>query len=148
MTKPRPHGYIRAAMKYIISDNGLGIAVGLIGDQQEATEVRTLAENIFGINTNEDIFKGVLYMRDFKQFKKFLVLKEYFRFWSLHFTRDRVAGKMTQPNIMSLTKRAIKQAGLVLESSVQYENFMRQIHQSNVWYNFAPEDSQSPEYEE
>jgi len=134
-------------MKYIISDNGLGIAVGLVGDQQEATEVRTLAENIFGINTNEDIFKGVLYMRDFKQFKKFLVLKEYFRFWSLHFTRDRVAGKMTEPSVINLTKRALKQARLVLESSVQYENFMRQIHQSNVWYNFSPETAPESDYD-
>lgn len=139
MTKPRLLVYIRRDMKYIISENGLGIAVGLVGEDQETQETMISAENILGVNTNTDIFKGVIYFRSIKQFKKFLVLREYLNMWQLHTRKNFITGNKTVANILSLTKRAIKQARLTMESSVEYENFMRQIHQSNIWYDYAPQ---------
>ena len=121
-------------MKYLISENGLGIAVGLIGDQQEALETRTLAENIYDVETSENLFAGLIYMKNFRQFKKFLILKEYFRMWDLHWGRNKVAGRRDKANIMRFTRRAIKQANLIVESSVGFENFMRNIYYSSTSY--------------
>lgn len=115
-------------IKYLISQNGLGIAVGLIGDKQEAQETMTLAENIFGVNVADYLFSGLIFMRDFKQFKKFLILREYFKIWDRHFTRNRVSGRRDKSNVMQFTRRAIRQAKLVLDSSVDFEEYMRRMH--------------------
>lgn len=124
-------------IRYLISENGLGIAVGLIGDAQEALETRTLAENIYGVETNENLFAGLIYMKSFRQFKKFLVLREYFKIWDRHTGRNFVAKTRTKENIMQFTRRAIKQANLIIESSVDYENFMRKLSVSSSIYAMA-----------
>lgn len=120
--------------KYIISENGLGIAVGLIGDAQEALKNRTLAENIYGVETSENFFAGLIYMKSFRQFKKFLILKEYFRMWDLHWARNKVSGRRDKASVSAFTRRAIKQAKLIIESSVTHENFMRNIYSSSASY--------------
>lgn len=121
-------------MKYLISENGLRIAVGLIGNAQEALENRTLAENIYGVETSESYFSGIIFMKDFRQFKKFLILKEYFRIWDLHFGFNRVSGRRDKANVMKFTRRAIAQAKLIIESSVTFEDFMRNIYASTYAY--------------
>lgn len=124
-------------MNYLISQNGLGIAVGLIGPQQEALEDRTLAENIYDVETNDSFYSGIIYMRDFRQFKKFLILKSYFRIWDLHFTRNKVSGARNKANEMKFARRAIKQAKLIVESSVSFENFMRNIYAASMHYELG-----------
>lgn len=124
-------------MKYLISENGLGIAIGLIGEQQEAFENRTLAENIYNVETSENFFAGLIYMKSFRQFKKFLILKEYFRMWDLHWAKNKVSGRRDKAQIGNFTRRAIKQAKLIIESSVTHENFMRNIYASSAAYGFG-----------
>lgn len=121
-------------MQYLISQNGLGIVVGLIGDQQEALENRTLAENIYNVETSDNLFAGLIHMKSFRQFRKFLILKEYFKIWDLHWTRNRVSGRRDQADISKFTRRAIKQAQLIVESSVKFENFARNIYYSSTSY--------------
>lgn len=122
---------------YIISNNGLGIAVGITGDKQQALEDATLAENIFGINTSDHLFSHLLYMNSFEQFKKFLILKEYFRVWDEHFGKNTVSGRRNIGNVMQFTRRAIKRARLVMESRVKYENFMQNMSARNNQYEIG-----------
>ena len=63
--------------KYIVSNNGLGIAVGVIGST--AAQDAILAENIYGCNISDNLFGSLIYMTSVKQFKQFLILKEYFK---------------------------------------------------------------------
>lgn len=122
---------------YIISNNGLGIAVGITGDKQQALEDATLAENIFGINTSDHLFSHLLYMSSFEQFKKFLILKEYFRVWDEHFGKNNVSGSRNIGNVMQFTRRAIKRARLVMESQVKHENFMQHMSSRNNHYDIG-----------
>ena len=121
--------------KYIISNNGAGIAIGLLGNKEETLCDAILAENIYGSNHSDEYFDHMIFMKDTKQFKKFLCLKEYFKIWDEHWTRNRVAKTRTKPNIMQFTRRAIKRAKLIIESSVTHENFMQQISNRNQEYS-------------
>lgn len=130
---------------YIISNNGLGIAVGITGDKQQALEDATLAENLFDINTSDHLFSHLLYMNSFKQFKKFLILKEYFRIWDEHFGRNTVSGRRDLGNVMQFTRRAIKRARLVMESQVTYENFMQHMSTRNNEYMIGSHQDEAGE---
>jgi len=63
-------------LQYIVSTNGLGIAIGICGDKQLALQDATLAENIYGSNHNDSLFNHLLYMPSLEAFKKFLIVKE------------------------------------------------------------------------
>jgi hypothetical protein len=120
-----------STLTYIVSNYGAGIAVGIKGDYKLAEQDATLAENIFGCNHADHLFSRLLYMRDVQQFKKFLILKEYFLIWDEHFTRNKVSGTRNKAQIMKFTRRAIKRARLVMEAQVTYENFMSLISARN-----------------
>jgi hypothetical protein len=124
-------------LNYIISNNGLGIAVGITGDKQLATEAATLAENIYGSNTSDNLFAGLIHMASVEQFKKFLTLKEYFLIWDEHWTKNRVSGRRDAALVMQFTRRAIKRAKLIMESNVSYQNFMHQISNRNAEYQIG-----------
>jgi hypothetical protein len=119
---------------YIISNNGLGIAVGIIGSKQSALEDATLAENLYGCNHSDSLFSHLIYMNSVEQFKKFLILKEYFRVWDEHFGKNTVSGRRNAGDVMKFTRRAIKRARLVMESQVKHQNFMQQISSRNNEY--------------
>lgn len=124
-------------LNYIISNNGLGIAVGIMGDKQLATEAATLAENIYGSNISDNLFAGLIHMSCVDQFKKFLTLKEYFLIWDEHWTKNRVSGRRDAALVMQFTRRAIKRAKLIMESNVSYQNFMYQISNRNAEYQIG-----------
>ena len=120
--------------KYIVSNNGLGIAVGVIGDT--AIQDATLAENIYGCNISDHLFGSLIYMASVKQFKKFLILKEYFKQWDNHWAENNNTVIPIAPNIYRFTKEAIKQAKDIM-SSVRYENFMSAISSRNNEYQIG-----------
>jgi hypothetical protein len=120
--------------QYIVSNNGLGIAVGVIGDT--AIQDATLAENIYGCNISDHLFGSLIYMASVKQFKKFLILKEYFKVWDNHWAENNNTVIPIAPNIYKFTKEAIKQAKDIM-CSVRYENFMSQISARNNEYQIG-----------
>jgi hypothetical protein len=124
-------------MKYIVSNNGLGIAVGVVGET--AKEDATLAENIYGCNISDHLFGSLIYMASVKQFKKFLILKEYFKVWDKHWAANKEYNNHLPipPNIYKFTKDAIKRAKQIMNSCVQYENFMQKISARNNEYQIG-----------
>ena len=132
-------------LHYIVSNNGFGIAIGIIGNKQQALEDATLAENIFGSNHSDHLFTHLLYMSSVEQFKKFLILKEYFSVWDEHFGKNKVAGRRDSGMVMQFTRRAIKRARLIMESRVKFENFMQQISSRNNEYNIGGYQDESGE---
>lgn len=124
-------------MKYIVSNNGIGIAVGVVGET--AKEDAILAENIYGCNTSDHLFNSLIYMSSVKQFRKFLILKEYFKVWDKHWAANKEYNNHLPipPNIYKFTKDAIKRAKQIMNSSVQYENFMSQISARNNEYSIG-----------
>jgi len=132
-------------LNYIISTNGLGIAIGIVGDKDLAQQDAILAENLYGSNHSEYMFASLLYMPSIRQFKKFIILKEYFRVWDQHFARNKVSGRARQSRVMQFTRRAIKQAKLVMESQVTYENFMSRMVVSSYNYTICNNTKQIEE---
>ena len=133
-------------LQYIVSTNGLGIAIGICGNKKLALQDATLAENIYGSNHNDSLFNHLLYMPSLEAFKKFLIVKEYFCVWDEHFSRNKGTGTRTKGNVMQFTRRAIKRARLVMDSQVTYENFMQKISNRNQEYMLgAHQDEQEEE---
>ncbi len=124
-------------LNYLISNNGLGIAVGIIGDKQKAEQDAILAENIYGSNHSDHLFASLVYMSSVSQFKKFLTLKEYFLIWDEHWGKNKVSGRRDPALIMRFTRRAIKRARLIMQSNVQYENFMQGLSARNNEYQLG-----------
>ena len=127
----------------LISNNGLGIAVGIVGPNAQQDAV--LAENIYGCNHSDHLFDTIVYMPSIEVFKKFLILKEYFRIWDEHFTRNKVAGTLTAGNVMQFTRRAIKRAKLVMDGQVRYENYMSRISSHTNAYNVGGYNDENEE---
>lgn len=123
--------------KYIVSNNGLGIAVGVIGET--AKEDAILAENIYGVNTADHLFDSLIYMPSIQQFRKFLILKEYFQVWDKHWAANQEYNNHLPlpPNVYRFTKEAIKRAKQIMSSNVRYENFMSQISARNNEYQMG-----------
>ncbi len=126
-------------LNYIISNNGLGIAIGITGDKQKAQEDATLAENIYGCNISDHLFGSLIYMPSVEQFRKFLILKEYFKVWDKHWAANKEYNDHLPipPNVYRFTKEAIKQAKEIISSNVRYENFMSQISARNNEYQIG-----------
>jgi len=124
-------------LNYIISNYGLGIAIGITGDKQLAEQDAILAENIYGSNHSDDLFASLIYMASVRQFQKFLALKEYFLIWDEHWGKNKVAGRRDPALILQFTRRAIKRARLVMESNVSFENFMQGISARNNTYEIG-----------
>lgn len=124
-------------LNYLISSNGLGIAIGVIGDKQQAQQNAILAENIYGSNHSDHLFDALIYMPSVLQFKKFLTLQEYFKIWDEHWAKNKVAGRRDAAHVMQFTRRAIKRARLIMQSNVQYENFMQNISMRNNEYQIG-----------
>ena len=128
--------------QYIVSNNGLGIAIGVIGET--AIQDATLAENIYGCNISDHLFGSLIYMASVKQFKKFLILKEYFKVWDNHWAENNNTVIPTAPNIYKFTKAAINNAKDIM-CSVRYENFMSQISARNNEYQISAHQDETIE---
>jgi hypothetical protein len=131
--------------KYIVSNNGLGIAVGVIGSA--AKEDATLAENIYGCNVSDHLFNSLIYMASYNQFRKFLILKEYFQVWDKHWAANKEYNDHlpVPPNVYRFTKEAIKRAKQIMSSNVRHENFMSQISSRNNEYSVGGYQDESSE---
>jgi hypothetical protein len=125
--------------KYIVSNNGLGIAVGVTG--KTAKEDAILAENIYGVNVSDHLFDSLIYMPSFAMFRKFLILKEYYKVWDAHWA----AMPLTKPNIYRFTRHAIRNAKRVIAASVTHENFMQSISCRNNEYSTGSISAESTE---
>jgi hypothetical protein len=132
-------------LQYIVSNNGLGIAIGIVGDKDRALQDATLAENLYGVNHSDHLFSHLIYMPSIESFKKFLTIKEYFLIWDEHWTRNRVAKTMNPANVLSFTRRAIKRARIIMDGSVTYQNFMSQIGSRNNEYSIGGYNDEASE---
>lgn len=119
--------------RYLISNNGLNVAVGIISTKQQAQEDAILAENIYGYNHSDHLFHSVIYMPSAKSFKKFLAMKEYLLLWSQRLAKDYAKENVGRANIMQMTREAIKKSNKIMRENVTYENFMRQIYNSTTY---------------
>lgn len=128
---------------YLISNYGAGITVGITGPNAEQDAI--LAENIYGCNYTDELFDVIVHMPSVETFKKFLILKEYFKIWDEHFTRNKVAGSRKCGNVMQFTRRAIKRAKLVMDGQVKYENYMSRISSRNNEYGIGGHNEESEE---
>lgn len=134
-------------LNYIVSNNGLGITIGITGDKQEAIECATLAENIYGCNVSDHLFNSLIYMASVNQFRKFLILKEYFQVWDKHWAANKEYNDHLPipPNVYRFTKEAIKRAKQIMSSNVRYENFMSAISSRNNEYSMGGYTDESSE---
>jgi len=78
-----------------------------------------------------------MYMASIEQFKKFLILKEYFKVWDKHWATNNGREIPIAPNIYKFTKEAINKAKDIMGSHVRYENFMSQISARNNEYQMG-----------
>lgn len=131
-------------MKYLISQYGPGISVGLL-ESEGATEDMNLAHNLFDRNSNPSLFHGAISFESIRQFKKFLIYKEYFRLNNERVTKNKF-GHKTPLQFYPMLRRAAKRARLVWESSVQFDNFMRSIQANNSFNNVGEYQDENEEY--
>ena len=115
-------------MKYLVYNYGLGIAVGLL-EQEGATEEINLAHNLYDNNANYSLFHGCINFSSFKQFKRFLILKEYFKICE--------ENKQNKFNEYQFLRRAINRAKQLIKTNVLFHNFMSQIRSSTLKYNIG-----------
>ena len=99
-------------MKYIVSQYGAGIAVGL-ANQEDAQEQINLAHNLFNTKCHESLLHGVLVFSSFKQFRKFLAFREFFSI-----------RKQGTKNEFRTWREAFRRAAGIIDTSCIKENFM------------------------
>lgn len=115
-------------MKYLISHYGAGIAVGLL-EQEGAEEEINLAHNLYDNNANYSFFHGCINFSSFKQFKRFLILKEYFKVCD-----ENKENKFCEYKFL---RTAISRAKQLIKTNVSFHNFMSQIRISSPRYNIG-----------
>jgi len=105
-------------MKYIVSLQGCNIGVGLL-DPSTAEEDINLAHNLFNTHVNYNYYNGVLNFASRSKFYRFLIDKYYLMFW--------------EPNktFSQLLKKATNKARSVINTEVEYRNFLPEIYQYN-----------------
>ena len=107
-------------MKYLISNYGAGIAVGLI-ESEGAQEDMNLAHNIFNSLSHESIFHGTILFNNVKQFRRFLAYKEFYK----------VRGGIDTPQEFSYWKFAFRRAKEIMQNNCRRNNFMFQMTAAN-----------------
>ena len=103
-------------MKYKLSQHGAHITVGLL-DANTAQEDINLSHNLLNTHAGDNYYNGVLNFSTYKKFYRFLIHKYIFEFW--------------RPNkrYSQILKAASNKARSVINTEVEYENFMPQIYQ-------------------
>ena len=115
-------------MKYLVSNYGLGVTVGLL-EKEGANEDMNLAHNLFNSNVDHNLFNGSINFLSFKQFKRFLIYKEYFKICD-----DNKENKFKEYRFLH---NAIKQARKTIDSNVRFANFMAQIRSNTGYYDMG-----------
>ena len=113
-------------MRYIISWNGAGIAVGLL-EKDGIKEEFNFAHNTFGTNIQEDLFYGVMGFKSIKQFWRFLILKEYLP----SLMKEHEPSKKRKNEIL---RNCFQNVRKIREKDVVYENFIRQVALESTSY--------------
>ena len=116
-------------MKHYLSQNGAGIVVGFRGNKQQALEDAVLAQNIYGVGHSDELFEQIVWFSNERQFRHFLILKEYFLLFS-----DRLARGITNNDKKALLFSAARQARQIFKA-VTRENFMARYSLDNQEYN-------------
>lgn len=120
-------------MKYIVSNYGLGITVGLL-NKETAEEEMNLAQNLYNVNVDYSLFHGSINFASLRQFKRFLIYKNYFS--------DYFADRDAPFNAFKLLRGAVNKMKQTMDSNVCFNNFMSHIHGSNNHYNVSIYDNQ------
>lgn len=133
-------------MNYIVSNNGAGIAVGVIGDKQEAECLANLAYNLYNANTSDEYFDSLIYLPSFKKFKELLVMKEYYNEWDKYWELvnhykieegDESKTHMIPSFVLKFTKAAIRTVNEIISNNVKTENFMQNISNNTQAYSLG-----------
>jgi hypothetical protein len=103
-------------MKYKLSQHGAHIAVGLL-DANTAQEDINLSHNLLNTHAGDNYYNGVLNFTSQSKFYRFLINKYYLMYWAPNKTFSQ------------LLKKATNKARSVINTEVEYENFMPQIYQ-------------------
>jgi hypothetical protein len=133
-------------MKYIVSNNGAGIAVGLIGNKQEAKCLATLAVNLYNVNISDEYFDHLIYMPSMKKFKELLVMAAYYNEWDEYWESinhykfeegQEEKARVNQSFVLKFTKAAIRTMRNTMEKDVKLENFMQNISNRSQTYSMG-----------
>lgn len=115
-------------MKYLVSNYGAGIAVGLL-QEEGATEDINLSHNLFDCHADYNTFHGLINFSSLQKFKRFLIYKEYFKYCS----ENRGVGKKDFLCLLRSARRARNN----FRENVSFHNFMSQISASNSFYSIG-----------
>jgi hypothetical protein len=147
-------------VNYIISNNGAGIAVGLVGDKQEAECLANLAYNLYNANTSDEYFSHLIYLPSFKKFKELLVMREYYNEWDKYWEsinhykveedpffmnfdptdlldENNPKTYMVPSFVLKFTKAAIRTVNEIISNNVKMENFMQNISNNTQAYSLG-----------
>ena len=100
-------------MKYIVSQWGNGLSVGLIGTPDEVESDKNLAHNLFGAKSYDELFNGRINFKSIFYFYKFLLYKHALPCMDKYKCSLRMATKAT--------KERVKQYSIIKH------NFMSQV---------------------
>ena len=108
--------------KYLISSYGADLAVALL-DPESAQEDINLSHNLFNTHVSYNYYNGVLNFNLLSKFYRFLINKYYLMYW--------------EPNksFSTILKKAANKARGVINTEVEYRNFMPEIYQRERTYN-------------
>ena len=140
-------------LKYIISNYGSGIAIGIVGNKQEAEQLGVLGENLYGLNHSEEYFDYFIYAPNFKKFRELLIMKEYYNQWDNHWDlvnhykiQEGEEKSLTiKPSVLKFTKQAILSVNKIISNNVSMENFMQNISNRNQTYSLGNVYAEKPE---
>ena len=107
-------------MKYFTWHFGPSFVVGLVGNEQEAQEEMNLANNLFNVGSEDDVFSGRINFDSPSQFYKYLIYKEWFK----------------QPNDQKSIPNAIKVARREWAGQTR-TNFMAHLKTPNPLYQLT-----------
>lgn len=132
-------------MNYIVSNNGAGIAVGLVGNKEEAECLAILSENLYNTNHSDDYFTHLIYMPNIKKLKQLLTMRAYYNEWDKywasvnHYKTNEGEEKVTmiKVSVLKLTKAAIRTANEIMSNNVNMENFMQNISNHSQTYSLG-----------
>ncbi len=108
-------------MRYVVSQWGTGLSIGMIGKPEEVEEDKNLAHNIFGARSYDDVFNGRINFSSIFYFYKFLLYKHALPYMFQHGGSLRSAIKATKHKVKEYT--------------IIKDNFMFQISRLPVAYN-------------
>lgn len=110
-------------MRYVVSQWGNGLSVGMIGRPEEVEVDKNLAHNIFGARSYDDLFNGRINFSSIFYFYKFLLYKYALPYMLEHGCSLRSATKATKHKAKGCT--------------VIKDNFMLKISRTPITYNIG-----------